>query len=590
MKYIKYIVLAGLMGSMTSCVDDLLNRPATTEVSSDLFWKSTDDALSSTYGVYNAVRDLYRTDYYYDGQGEFQNTRGKSIGDIGNGNWSPAGWVTSGFSSMWNNAYKVINRANFTIQNVEKMIEAENNASTKASLERINAENYFLRALAYFRLIENWGDVPYYRHVLSGDAEACSLERISIATIKDDILKDLEYAAEKLPATAIGDNEGGRATQVAALAFKGKIELYWASWKNFGWPELKGFTQDAGEAQTYYKLAAEDFKKVIYNYNLELFGNGDPGAYQTPNYWRLFQFDNEACSEIIFALQYGGPKFDQGESLTRDFGTRSTANAQCWIMPNNRLVDRYQSTITGDYLPEVVLSNDENLENGAWNRKSYENRDWRMRSTILWNGEKMLKISTDGMSVVGDSLSWLFGNRSEAQGHINNDAGSQTGYIYRKWVRQVGGYDRTDGPQDFYLMRLADVYLMYCEAVNEVSGPNSELVGLINQIRKRGNLPELKAEKYANKTEFFKAIEQERIVELATEGQRPFDIRRWRKANEIWGPINSDGLTLYDTTGKRVRDEFKNASEKDFQKYYIYQIPEGERSRNPNLTQNDPWY
>ena len=132
MKYIKYIALAGLVGLTSSCIDDLLNRPATTEVSSDLFWTSTDDALSSTYGVYNAVRTLFATDYYYDGHGEFQNTRGKSIGDISS--WGP-GTPGSGFSSMWNNAYRVINRANYTIQYVEQMIQAEQNAVTKASLE-----------------------------------------------------------------------------------------------------------------------------------------------------------------------------------------------------------------------------------------------------------------------------------------------------------------------------------------------------------------------------------------------------------------------------------------------------------------------
>ena len=65
MKYIKYILFAGLVGTMSSCVSDLLDRQPTTEVSSDLFWKSTDDALSSTYGVYNAIRDLYATDYYH---------------------------------------------------------------------------------------------------------------------------------------------------------------------------------------------------------------------------------------------------------------------------------------------------------------------------------------------------------------------------------------------------------------------------------------------------------------------------------------------------------------------------------------------
>lgn len=55
------------------------------------------------------------------------------------------------------------------------------------------------------------------------------------------------------------------------------------------------------------------------------------------------------------------------------------------------------------------------------------------------------------------------------------------------------------------------------------------------------------------------------------------------------GRGNSDGLTLYDTNGTRIRDEFKNAPELNFQKNYIYQIPENERNRNPNLTQNTPW-
>ncbi|MCO7112116.1 RagB/SusD family nutrient uptake outer membrane protein [Bacteroides uniformis] len=190
---------------------------------------------------------------------------------------------------------------------------------------------------------------------------------------------------------------------------------------------------------------------------------------------------------------------------------------------------------------------------------------------------------------MGDEYTWMFGERNEANGFINNDASNQTGYIFRKWIRQEAGWERTDGPQDFYLMRLADVYLMYAEAVNETSGPTSECVALLNKIRSRGNLPALTPDKYANSEAFFNAIEQERIVELATEGMRPFDIRRWRKIHDIWGEANSDGLTLYDTNGTRIRDEFKNAPELNFQKNYIYQIPENERNRNPNLTQNTPW-
>lgn len=586
MKYIQYIALAGLVGLTSSCVDDLLNRPATTEVSSDLFWTSTDDALTSTYGVYNATRTLFETEHYYDGRGEFQNTRGKSLGSISN--WNPAS-ATSGFSSMWNNAYKVINRANYTIQYVERMIEAEQSASVKSTLEAINAECYFLRALAYFRLIENWGDVPYYRHVLNGNDEACSLSRTPISEIVTDLLSDLSYAAEKLPVSY--GSEYGRATQVAALAFKGKIELYYACWNKNGWPELEGFSPNSSTADTYYKAAADDFKKVINNYGLTILGNGDPGTYEKPTYGELFQYYNENCAEIIFSVAYDGPNLSQGESLLRDFGTRTTANAQCWIMPTVFLANRYQSTLTGDFLPELVLSSNPDIENGARNRASYENRDWRMKATIMWDGETYTGIENGGMALktAYSQYTWMFGSYSEASGYINNDASSRTGYIYRKWIRQEAGWDRTDGPQDFYLMRLADVYLMYAEAVNETSGPTEECVALLNKIRSRGNLPALAPDKYANREAFFNAIEQERIVELATEGQREFDIRRWRKANDVFGPAQSDGLELKDTNGNRIRDQFKNASELSFQRYYIYQIPESERNRNPNLTQNTPW-
>jgi hypothetical protein len=128
---------------------------------------------------------------------------------------------------------------------------------------------------------------------------------------------------------------------------------------------------------------------------------------------------------------------------------------------------------------------------------------------------------------------------------------------------------------------------MYCEAVNEVSGPDEELVGLVNKIRARGNLPGLAPEKYAGKDAFFDAIEQERIVELVAEGHRPFDIRRWRKVEQIWP--SPTGQVLYNSSGTRIRDEFLNVPERDYRRFYIYQIPTAERERNMNLTQNEPW-
>lgn len=131
---------------------------------------------------------------------------------------------------------------------------------------------------------------------------------------------------------------------------------------------------------------------------------------------------------------------------------------------------------------------------------------------------------------------------------------------------------------------------MYCEAVNEVNnGPTEELFGLIDQIRHRGALPPLERDKFGTKETFFKAIEQERIIELMAEGHRFFDIRRWHMVENLWPA--PDGYRAKCTWGewKWYRDEFKNAEDRDYQRFYLFKIPQSEIIQNPNLIQNDCW-
>lgn len=138
-------------------------------------------------------------------------------------------------------------------------------------------------------------------------------------------------------------------------------------------------------------------------------------------------------------------------------------------------------------------------------------------------------------------------------------------------------------------MRLADVYLMYAEASNEVTGPQADAVALLNLIRRRGNLPPLMPAKFASKEAFFQAIEQERIVELVAEGHRGFDLRRWRAIEKVWGPPGSAGVWRQDTWGANRERFYQNTSDRVYQQNYIFRIPPGERDRNPNLSQNGPW-
>lgn len=163
----------------------------------------------------------------------------------------------------------------------------------------------------------------------------------------------------------------------------------------------------------------------------------------------------------------------------------------------------------------------------------------------------------------------------------------------RKYIRNYAGQGRSDGDYNYPVLRYADVLLMYAEAANEAYGPTGDgglAVEAVNKVRHRGNLPALSAEKYADKETFFYAIEQERIVELFAEGQRFFDIRRWRSIERVFPePQTSPGYRTHDTHGA-IRDTyFNNSSFLSYQRKYIFRIPPSERNKNPNLTQNTPW-
>jgi hypothetical protein len=165
----------------------------------------------------------------------------------------------------------------------------------------------------------------------------------------------------------------------------------------------------------------------------------------------------------------------------------------------------------------------------------------------------------------------------------------ETGYAFRKFLRRTAGAARNEGNCNSPVMRLADVYLMYAEADNEVRGPQVKAIDLVNKIRHRGNLPPLAANKVDSKENFFKAIEQERIVELVLEGQRIYDVRRWRKLEEVWGGVGGPGVRWFDSWGVQQAIHFQNTPELTFQRCYINLIPNSERNRNSNLTQNKPW-
>lgn len=611
------IYLIGAVASMvmftTGCTKNLLDQKATVDLPYSQFWKTETDATLALMGAYADIRYLFDRDYMMEGHGEYTRVRGMaapqtdppnnlSTGDAYQG----AGGVydPSGYGDKWDKMYRYlyggVNRCNYVIDNVNIMLQTASETS-KPGLERIVGEAKLLRGMCYFKLISMWGDVPYITKTVTDKSEVLKLARLPIGQVKDSILADFTYAFEKLPAKSV---EIGRAAKPAALAFRGKLQLYWASWKSFGWPELTGFTPNAAEATTAYNAAADDFRKVINDYGLVLFRNGEPGdidaigkANVLPNYFYLFMPVANGDPENIMYFTHGGVGSGQGEELMRNLGTRTQEGSQLWVHPRYEIADRYQSITTGDFAPPLkglpgnVPANRTAL-NSAVNPQSYANRDYRMKASIQWDYE--MSIGLASLKSTGFTPFLFRSNLAKViidgvEYTANNADGVNSGYIFRKFLRNYGGNGRSDGDYAWPVMRLADVFLMYAEATNAVNGPQADAIALVNKIRFRGKLPPLAASKTADKATFFSAIEQERIVELIGEGQRGFDLRRWRALERVWGVPGSAGVWRMDTWGAQVTRYYQNTPERTYQQNYIFKIPQSERERNPNLTQNTPW-
>ena len=606
-KILVFSLIAGLTLFNGSCTKDLLDQVPTTDLGAAAFWQTEADATTALMGAYSAIRPLFDRDYYFDGHGEYVRTRGTSttngnlrLGDAYNGgNYTPSGYGAS-FDKYYRYLYGGVTRANYVIENVKKMLPTAS-ATSKPGLETVIGEARLLRGMVYFRLISMWGDVPYFGNVIYSNDEVASMARTPITQVKESIMADFTYAFEKLPVKA---SALGRAGKPAALAFRGKMNLFWACWNKFGWPELDTFTPDAAAATTAYTAAAADFKSVIQDYGLTLFRNGEPGEWGTmgnadvlPNYFYLFLPIANGDPEMIMTFTHGGTGTGQGEELMRDVAGRTHEGSQCWVFPFYEIADRYQSTVTGDFAEKLIPTNPSTAGartklNSAVNPASYANRDYRMKSSIMWDYQLMIGLTSLKSTGYTPFIYKTWNSAVTINGvkytSYNTDA-SVYGYVFRKFLRNYGGLGRSEGDYAYPVMRLADVFLMYAEATNEISGPQADAIELVNKIRHRGNLPALAPEKTASKDAFFSAIEQERIVELLGEGQRGFDIRRWRAIERVWNPPYGLGVWKLDTHGAQRDRYYQNTSELTYQQNYIFRIPPGERDRNPNLTQNKPW-
>jgi hypothetical protein len=584
----KSVIILGIGTCLLSgCVD--MDFAPTTQISENGFWRDANDAKTALTGVYASWKDVYGWFWLYDGWTDLGHDNGIMTGSAYTTPYTKSkrevkmGTHPMGtFDDLWALDYQCINRANVAIENVAKLpLETPANALV---LKQIDGELRFMRAACYFNLIDMFGNVPYFDKKLTNE-EALKFSKMPMAEINDRIIADMDSAAKYLP-ISYPSTEHGRFTRGAAIAFRGKIKLFWASWQERDVKRGKG--GDLAVAELYYKAAAVDFVEALKStYKYGLYKSGVVGSYG-----EIFTLTNEACNEIMMSIKYQGGAIGQGQNMSgNSLGNRSIGNSGTWMVPVPALWNVFQDKTTGDNAAQVTYGNGTGA-NDIINNTAFANRDLRMGATVVLHGASMFAIAS-GTGAVGTTplIYNVRQQNNEAKGWLRSD--TPNNLMFRKMVTQwPGQLTRSDDSYDIPVMRYADVMLMYAEAMNKAYGPSAEVYTQIDKLRARGGLPALDRAKFATKDDVHKAIIQERSAELMLEGSRYFDIRRWGLVEEIFGGNKGFVYKAFDNADKSniYARRFENATAREFQRYYLQNIPLAEIVRNPKLLpQNPEW-
>lgn len=475
------------------CKKTYLDRLPESSPNSGTYFKSADElvlAINSAYNniCYNGAANMPGL-MLYDGMSDiFWYRQTNDVQTVGLGLHTPS---TTLFRQVWDLFYGGIGKCNNLLDNMNKA-----KAVTDPVLyARIEGEAQFLRAYFYSYLVSLYGDVPLIDHVLP--LSESHVPRVAKATVVDFILSQLDEAAAKLPATYTGTDKG-RATKGAALALKARIALYNAK----------------------YEVAATAAKAAM-----------DLGVYSLyPNYRNLFTYAGEGSSETILAYDY--KQTVRVSSIAQADQTRLGGGFSIYV-PTRSLADSYECTdgLTVDKSPLYSTAD------------IFANRDPRMRASILGDNDTWYGTGgiTYNQTYHPDSTQCTRYTPTKAlitNTEVTNAFSSFSGMVLKKYLDVTDVNLNTQSELAFMIIRYAEVLLTYAEAKIEAGQIDASVLNAINLVRARGYGVAVGATTLypaittTDQAELRKIIRRERKVELAGEGLRLFDIRRWKIAEK----------------------------------------------------------
>lgn len=514
------------------------------------------------------------------------------------GVWEEWTWHESIQKFRWERVYSSVRDLNLFIANVQ-----ESEALDAATQETLLGEAHFLRAYFYHNLLRLFGGLPIVDEPfeLGQSLEDYHTPRASFEETVEFIVSDLDEAASRLDVTA---RRPGAASQGAALALKSRVLLHAASDlfadNPSGMPET-GYT--GGDQQQRWQRAKDAAQAVIDLNEYSL----DPAP--TADEYHQLLVDGGG-NETIWARYFNA---DGG----------ATHNHSLWVSPNG-----YNSwsgdTPTQEHVDayEMADGSEFSWDDLGEDESPYENRDPRLSANVLHNGT-VWRERPGGLAELDPVGVYQPGwyetepgqydpNGSEPradtqpgldtrEGPNEQWNGTRSGYNMRKFIDRsiLPGSEQAHNPWIF--LRYAEVLLNYAEASAELGQP-SDAVWALNQVRERVGMPDVPEDGGPGRT-LMERIRNERLVELAYEEHRFFDVRRWMIAPDVYSepargirivgvldesdpsPIEvwegiTEGYYDYEYEIIDVVDRAWN------DKAYFLPILRGEMNANPELVQN----
>ncbi|MGS2741876.1 RagB/SusD family nutrient uptake outer membrane protein [Sinomicrobium sp. M5D2P17] len=544
----RIIYLSSLCLMLFACDGDFLDRDPQDQLTNNNFWENEEQLTLAANALYSNVKAKNTVDMENMGDNTLWPST-TQYQQIGSGNYGPD---QTTLNTEWTTQYKGVRQANAFLENYKKA------DIDSLVAERLAAEVRVIRALMYSYLTAFWGDVPLVTTTLGLDE--LMIPRTPKEEVIDFLLEDLEDAARFLPSEVPTGENLGRMSKGAALALKARVALY----------------------NNRFEVAEKAAKDVMDLGVYELFTSGDPSK----NYYDLFtdagKLANGNNKETIIArLNLEDVSM---HNLSREIQVPDQVIR--WN-PTKSLIDTYLMAdgLPIDKSPLYEINTYEDI---------FEDRDPRMIQTILqpgseWGGRYDGREENDDPGIFEVPKF-----QSDRRGAV-----TLTGYYFTKYVDlgAVPTYNRDDN--DFHLLRYAEVLLTYAEARLEQGTLTQDDVNkTINLLRERvGMIPMNLAELEANGLNIREEIRRERRVELALEGQRYFDIKRWEQGAFLGEDVkgtNIHWLADPEAAGNLRTDEdgfilAHTGRTFDPGKHYLWPIPLPQLERNPDLAQNPGW-